>query len=100
MSPVDTMFSRLCLKKQQKRADTDGFSRGTMVERLASIKRYSADWQCAGKRRVIMTTLLQKFQHSSDSETVFQHIFPWGMIDVITRLLGHPCCLNPNVLPK
>ena len=47
-----------------------------------------------------MTTLLQKFHHSSGSETIVQHIRPWGMKDVITQLLGHPCCLNPNVLPK
>ena len=71
-----------------------------MVERLTSIKRYSADWQRVDKWRVIMTTLLQKFQHSSASETIFQHICPRGMKDVITRLLGHLRCLNPNVLPK
>ena len=47
-----------------------------------------------------MITLLRKFQHSSGSETVFQHIYPWGMIDAMTQFLGHPCCLNPNVLPK
>ena len=86
--------------KKQKRADTDGFSHGNMVERLASIKQYSADWRCIDKRCVVMTTLLQKFQHSSGSETVVQHICPWGMKDVITRLLGHPRCLSPNVLPK
>ena len=47
-----------------------------------------------------MTTLLQKFQDSSASEAVVQHICPRGMEDVITRLLGHLRCLNPNVLPK
>ena len=86
--------------KKQKRADTDGFSRGNMVERLASIKRYSADWRRVNKRHVVITTLLQKFQHSSGSETVVQHICPWGMKNVITRLLGQPHYFNPDVLPK
>ena len=47
-----------------------------------------------------MTTVLQKFQYSSSSETFVQQICPWGMKDVITQLLGHSHCLNPNVLPK
>ena len=71
-----------------------------MVESLANIKQYSADWRHVDKRHVFMTTLLQKFQHSSSSETVAQHICQWRMKDVITQLLGHCCCLDPNVLPK
>ena len=46
-----------------------------------------------------MTTLLQKFQYSSGSETVALLICPWVMKDVITRLLRHSRCLNPNILP-
>ena len=67
-------------KKNKKRADTDGFSHANMVEKLVNIKWYSAN----SAKYVVMTTLLQKFQCSSSSETVVQHICPWGIKDVIT----------------
>ena len=98
------MDFRICLqeeiknvlkKKPQKK--TKGFSCGNMLESLASIKQYSAVWRCVDKQHVVMTTLLQKFQHS---ETVAQHINPQGMKDIIMQLLRDSHCLNPNVLPQ
>ena len=41
--------NKKCPQKKQKKADTDGFSCGNIVEGLASIKRYSADWQRVNK---------------------------------------------------
>ena len=84
-----------------KRAETDGFSRANMAERISRFEgKYCVQWRKVDTWRVVMTTLLQKFQHTSGVETIIRHICPWGMKDLMTRLLSHRRCLNRSVLPK
>ena len=84
-----------------KRAETDGFSRANMAERISRFEgKYCAQWRKVDTQRVVMTTLLQKFQYTSGVETIISHICLWGMKDLVTRLLSHRRCLNRSVLPK
>ena len=88
------------MASSNKRAETHGFSRENMPDRLAHIQKHSASWRKVDSRKVVMTTLHQIWTHTSGVSTTVYHICPWGMKDIMTRLLGHKRCLNKNVIPK
>ena len=82
-------------KKTNKKAPTNGFDTTTTDNRLKKFSRFKTegDWRRVGRKKLVMTVLIQKWTHTPSGKTAeIKQICPWGMHEHISKLLSEENC--------
>ena len=91
-------------KETNKRRSYDGYSKQNIDEQVQLINRYqpAGKWRRVELRtpKIVMTTLLQKWQWEDEEIAVVKHLCPWGVKDTYSKLLSDDKCKEKGFQPK
>ena len=97
-------ISVLMAKETNKRRSYDGYSKQNIDEQVQLINRYqpAGKWRRVELRtpKIVMTTLLQKWQLEDEEIAVVKHLCPWGVKDTYSKLLSDDKCKEKGFQPK